>query len=321
MESVGSPVLWGLFAALVVSVLAIDLGVFNRSAKEVSQREALAWTCVWFGLALSFNYFVLVRFGPQRAAEFLQAWIIEQTLSVDNIFVFLVIFKYFAVPRNLQHRVLFWGILGAVFARGLFIFVGAALIERFHGVMYVFGAILLYTSWKLLFQGESEEMKMERNLMLRLFRRFVPTLPDYRGAAFLVKEGGKTWATPLLCVLVVVEATDVVFAVDSIPAVFGITTDVFIVYTSNIFAILGLRSLTFLIAGALDRFHYLKYGLALVLAFIGTKILIASIYKVPSTASLIVVVAILAGAVLSSLLRPQPARPNPEPSLEREDPN
>lgn len=312
MESVGSPALWAAFAVLVVSVLAIDLGLFNRKAKEITQREALAWTSVWFGLALSFNAFVYYKFGSQKAAEFLQAWLVEQTLSVDNIFVFLVIFKYFAVPQSLRHRVLFWGILGAVFARGVFIFLGAALIESFHGIMYVFGAILLYTSWKLLFQGDSEEMKMERNLMLRLFKRFIPTLPDYRGASFVVRENGKLWATPLLCVLVVVEATDVVFAVDSIPAVFGITTDVFIVYTSNIFAILGLRSLTFLIAGALERFHYLKYGLALVLAFIGVKILIAGFYKVPSTASLLVVVGILGGAVLSSALIPKPeARPEP----------
>lgn len=316
MDTVGSPLLWGLFAAIVVSVLALDLGLFNRKAKEVSQREALAWTSVWFGLALAFNVFVYFQFGLTKAADFFQAWVIEETLSVDNIFVFLVIFRFFSVPRELQHRVLFWGILGAVVTRGLFIFIGAALINRFHSVMYVFGAILLFTSWKLLFQDEDEEIKLERNIVLRLFRRFVPSVPDYRGAAFVVRENGRLLATPLLCVLAVVEATDVVFAVDSIPAVFGVTTDVFIVYTSNIFAVLGLRSLTFLIAGALERFHYLKVGLALVLAFIGVKIMIASWVKVPSLVSLAVVVSMLAGAILASAFFPRT-----EPKAENQDDN
>ena len=308
MNSVGSPVFWALFAVMVVSVLAIDLGLFNRKAKEISTREAAVWTVVWIGLALAFNVVVYFQFGMIKAAEFLQAWIIEQTLSVDNIFVFLIIFSYFKLDRRLQHRVLFWGIMGAVIARGIFIFLGAVVLQRFQWVMYIFGAILLYTAVKLLTQKGDDGVDMERNLMLRLFRRFVPCVPDYRGAKFLVRENGRWMATPLLCVLVVVEATDVVVAVDSIPAVFGITTDVFIVYTSNIFAILGLRSLSFLVAGALERFHYLKMGLAVVLGFIGVKILAHQWIHIPSTHSLVLVVLILLAAALASLFFPPPAK-------------
>ena len=304
MQSVGSPLWWALFSALIAVVLAIDLGLFNRKARELNTREAAAWTAVWMALALGFNAFVYAEFGKIKAAEFFQAWIVEQTLSVDNIFVFLVIFAFFAVPSAYQHRLLFWGILGAIFARGGFIFVGSALVARFQWVMYIFGAILLYTSFKLLRQGDDEQVNLENNLFLRAFRRVVPTVPDYRGAAFVVREGGKIMATPLLCVLVVLVPTDLVFAVDSIPAVFGVTNDVFIIYTSNIFAVMGLRSMAFVVAGALQRMHYLKYGLALILGFIGLKILIAELYHVPSTWSLGVVLVSLTGAGLASVAFP-----------------
>lgn len=304
MHSVGSPLWWALFSALIAMVLAVDLGLFNRKARELSTREAAAWTAVWMALALGFNVFVYAEFGPIKAAEFFQAWIVEQTLSVDNIFVFLVIFAFFAVPSAYQHRLLFWGILGAIFARGGFIFLGSALVARFQWVMYIFGAILIYTSIKLLRQGDDEEINLENNLFLRAFRRVVPTVPDYRGAAFVVREGGRLMATPLLAVLVVLVPTDLVFAVDSIPAVFGVTDDVFIIYTSNIFAVMGLRSMAFVVAGALQRMHYLKYGLALILGFIGAKILIAELYHVPSTWSLVVVVLSLLGAGLASVLFP-----------------
>jgi len=313
MVSTGSSYLWGLFALIVVSVLAIDLGLFNRRAREMTHREALVWTLVWFGLALGFDAFVFVEFGAAKAADFFQAWVIEETLSVDNIFVFLVILRYFKVPRSLHHRVLFWGIIGAIVARGAFIFAGSALVERFHSVMYLFGAILLFTSWKLLFQDEEEEVKLDRNLIVRFYQRFVPMIYDYRGTALVVREDRRLLATPLMCVLTIIPATDIVFAVDSIPAVFGVTTDVFIVYTSNIFAVMGLRSLTFLLSGAMDRFHYLKNGLALILAFIGTRIMIASWYTIPSTISLGVVVLTLAVTAVASLAFPKQVAPQPSP--------
>lgn len=306
MESVGSPALWGAFIIIVGSVLAMDLGLFNRKAREMTQGQALAWTCAWFALSMAFNAFVYWKFGATRAAEFFQAYVVEETLSVDNVFVFLVILRFFNVPAFLKHRVLFWGILGAIVARGVFIFVGAAVISHFHSIMYLFGAVLLFTAWKLLFQDEEEQVNMEKNIVVRLFQRFVPMVTDYRGTAMTVVENGRRYATPLLCVMTVLPATDIVFAVDSIPAVFGVTRDVFIVYTSNICAVMGLRSLTFLVEGVLDRFHYVKYGLALVLAFIGTKILIASLYEIPAMSSLGVVALLLAGSATLSLVFPKP---------------
>ncbi len=301
MHSVGSPLVWTVFGAIVVVMLALDLGVFHRKAHVIGTREAAAWSAVWIGVALCFALFVYLRFGPAMAGDFVTAWLIEKALSVDNIFVFLVIFSYFSVPPNLQHRVLFWGILGALITRGLFIVVGAALLAAFHWVMYVFGAFLVLTGFKLLVQKD-EEIHPERNPVLRLFRRFVPAVSEYEGKQFLVKRDGRTYATPLLLVLVVVEATDVVFAVDSIPAVFAISKDVFIVYTSNIFAILGLRALCFLIASLVRRLRYLKAGLALILAFVGIKMLIADVYKIPTGISLAVVAALLIGAAAASFL-------------------
>jgi tellurite resistance protein TerC len=306
LESIGTPVMWIGFTAFVLAMLALDLGVFHRKEHVVRPREALVWTLVWIGLALAFNAGVYFWFGSERGLEFLTGYLIEKALSVDNLFVFLVLFSYFAVPAQLQHRVLFWGILGALVMRAGFILAGAALIQRFHWVIYVFGAFLVLTGFKLLTRREGE-VHPERNPVLRFFRRIVPAVSDYRGPRFAVKEAGRWYATPLLMVLVAVEATDIVFAVDSIPAIFGITTDPFIVYTSNIFAILGLRALYFLLAGMLGRFRYLDVGLGLVLAFVGAKMLLSGVYKVPIVASLVVVAALLGGSILLSLLRPPDA--------------
>jgi len=311
VDSIGSPALWVGFTVFVLAMLALDLGVFHRKAHGVRFREALAWSTVWVGLALAFNLLVYHWFGAQRGLEFLTGYLIEKVLSVDNIFVFVVIFSFFAVPAAYQHRVLFWGILGALVMRAAFILAGAALLQRFHWIVYAFGGFLVITGVKLLLH-RGDEIHPERNPVYRLFRRLVPAVSDYRGARFTVVENGKRYATPLLAVLVVVEATDVVFAVDSIPAIFAVTTDPFIVYTSNIFAILGLRALYFLLAGVMDKFHYLKVGLALVLCFVGVKMLLVDFYKIPIAASLAAVATLLAGSVAASLLRPRP-EPLPRP--------
>ncbi len=307
LEGIGTPWLWFGFTAFILVMLVLDLGVFHRKAHEVRVREALTWTAVWVSLALTFNLGVYFWFGSERALEFLTGYVIEKALSVDNIFVFIVVFSVFAVPAKLQHRVLFWGILGALIMRAIFIVLGAALLERFHWVIYIFGAFLVFTGIKLLVQ-RGGEVQPERNPIFRLFKRLVPSVDDYRDGQFTVVEGGKRYATPLLLVLVAIEATDLVFAVDSIPAIFAITTDPFIVYTSNIFAILGLRALYFALAGIMEKFHYLKVGLSLVLVFVGAKMLLAGIYKIPILASLAVIVALLAGSIVASLLRP-PTQP------------
>jgi tellurite resistance protein TerC len=312
LESVGTPALWLGFALFVVVMLVIDLGVFHRKAHEVRVREALIWTGVWVALALLFNVGVYLWFGSERALEFLTGYLIEKALSVDNLFVFLIVFSYFSVPAQLQHRVLLWGILGAMVMRAIFILAGAALLQRFHWVIYLFGGFLIFTGIKLLVQRDAE-VHPEKNPVLRLFRRVVPAVNDYRDNHFFVREGGKWFATPLLMVLVVVEGTDIVFAVDSIPAIFAVTEDPFIVFTSNIFAILGLRALYFALAAMMDRFHYLKVGLGLVLTFVGVKMVIVDFYKIPIVASLVVVVALLAGSVIASLLRPRTAPPLPRP--------
>ncbi len=305
--SVGTPLLWGAFTLFVLGLLALDLGVFHRKAHAVGPREALGWSIFWIALALLFNAGVLWGFGAQRGLEFLTGYLIEKALSVDNIFVFLVIFSYFSVPAAYQHRVLFWGILGAIVFRVFFILAGAALLAAFHWVIYVFGGLLILTAVRIA-RARDEEVHPERNPLLRLVRRYVPVAPTYQGARFFVRAGGRLMATPLLLVLIVVEATDIVFAIDSIPAIFAVTADPFIVYTSNIFAILGLRALFFLLGGALNRFHYLKVGLGLVLAFVGTKMLLSDLYKIPIGLSLAVVAALIGGAIVASLLRP-PGRP------------
>ena len=302
ITTIATPWMWAAFTGLVLTMLALDLGVFHRTAHEVGMREAAIWSVVWVALALAFNGWLTTSFGAQRGMEFLTGYLIEKALAVDNIFVFLIIFASFKVPAAYQHRVLFWGILGALVMRALFIFAGAALLMRFHWVIYVFGAFLLLTGLKLLWQRDSEPHP-ERNPLFRLFTRLVPSVPEYHGSRFTVRQHGKWFATPLLLVLVLIEFTDLVFAVDSIPAIFAVTRDPFIVYTSNIFAILGLRAMFFLLAGVMDRFAYLKVGLSFVLMFVGTKMVLMDVYKIPIGVSLATIAAILAASVLFSLLR------------------
>ncbi len=299
-----SPWVWAGFSAFVLGVLALDLGVFHRNAHVVSFREALNWSLVCIGLAGLFNAGIYHWYGAEKALEFTTGYLIEMALSVDNLFVFLVLFSYFAVPPALQHRVLFWGVLGALVMRAIFIALGSALLQEFHWVIYLFGGLLVATGIRLLLHQDTE-LHPERNPLYRLFKRYVPAVPDYRGSSFLVREGGRWLATPLLLVLVLVEGTDLVFAIDSIPAIFAVTSDPFIVYTSNIFAILGLRSLFFVLSGVVEKFHHLKTGLALVLAFVGSKMLLVDVYKIPIGVSLGVVVALIGGAVVLSLLRPK----------------
>ena len=302
LTTIATPWMWAAFTGLVLSMLALDLGVFHRTAHEVGMREAAIWSVVWVALALTFNGWLTASFGPERGMEFLTGYLIEKALAVDNIFVFLIIFASFKVPAAYQHRVLFWGILGALIMRALFIFAGAALLVRFHWVIYVFGAFLLLTGAKLLWQRDSEPHP-EDNPLFRLFTRLVPSVPDFHGSRFTVRQHGTWFATPLLLVLVLIEVTDLIFAVDSIPAIFAVTRDPFIVYTSNIFAILGLRAMFFLLAGVMDRFAYLKVGLSFVLMFVGTKMVLMDVYKIPIGVSLAAIAAILAAAVVISLLR------------------
>jgi tellurite resistance protein TerC len=312
--------LWVGFIAFVLGMLALDLGVFHRRAHEVSIREATIWSVVWIGLALVFNV-LLYLFWPQIAPNsqysaseaslaFLTGYLIEKSLSVDNIFVFVLIFSYFAVPAKYQHRVLFWGIIGALLMRGAMIGAGAALIKEFHWIIWLFGGFLIFTGIRMAFH-KNEEIHPENNPLIRFFRRIMPVTDGYVGQKFFVRQAGKLMATPLFLVLLMVESTDLIFAVDSIPAIFAVTQDPFIVFTSNVFAILGLRSLYFLLAGVVDKFYYLKLGLSVVLTFVGVKMLLpdASLwltgvsYKIPTAWSLAVVGSILAVAVLASWLR------------------
>jgi tellurite resistance protein TerC len=308
--SIGSPLFLGLFLAVIGTLLVLDLGLFNRKAHEVKTREAALWSVFCISLSLAFNGWIYWQFGRQPALEFLTGYLIEYALSVDNIFVFILIFNYFAVPKQFQHRVLFWGILGALILRAVFIMLGAALLTAFHWAIFVFGGFLVYAGLKIVTQADVE-IHPERNPVVGFFRRMMPMTPDWHGQKFLVRHGGKLFATPLLLVLVMVEATDVVFAVDSIPAIFAVTRDPFIVFTSNIFAILGLRALYFLLASVLHKFHYLKFGIGLVLVFVGAKMLVSDFYDVPIGVSLGVIVALLGGSIALSWLLPQPAPESP----------
>jgi len=300
LATVGTPLLWAGFVGFVLAMLALDLCVFHRKAHAVSVREAAIWSFVWVSLALAFNGLVAHWFGRERGLEFLTGYLIEKALAVDNIFVFYAIFAYFAVPAAYQHRVLFWGVLGALAMRAIFIFAGAALISQFHWVLYGFGALLLLTGVKLFWVAD-EGVHPEKNAVYRLFRRFVPCTTEYHGSRFTVVENGARLATPLLLVLVLIEWTDLVFAMDSIPAIFAVTSDPFIVFTSNIFAILGLRSMFFLLAGVIGKFHLLKPALATVLCFVGAKMLLADVYEISIAVSLSVVATLLAGVVIGSL--------------------
>jgi tellurite resistance protein TerC len=305
--------LWVGFNLFVVALLALDLGVFHRKAHAVSTREAIIWSVVWISLALLFNgaiYLFWQQLMPNSPAsngeaglEFLTGYLIEKALSVDNIFVFVLIFSFFRVPPAYQHRVLFWGILGALLMRGTMILAGAALIKQFHWIIYVFGAFLIFTGIRMAFH-KNEELHPEDNPLVKLVKRFMAVTKHYQGDKFFVREAGRLMATPLLIVLLVIESTDLIFAVDSIPAIFAITEDPFIVYTSNVFAILGLRSLYFLLAGVIDKFHYLKLGLSVVLVFVGVKMLLTdTAFKIPIGASLGIIALILTAAIGASLLR------------------
>ncbi len=302
-NSIGTPLFWTSFIAIVLFLLSIDLGVFQRHAHTVSVREASCWSIVWVFLSICFGTYVYLTYGRQYGLEFFAGYLIEYSLSVDNIFVFILIFSYFAVPPKLHHRVLFWGILGALMMRAAFIVAGAALISAFHWVIYIFGAFLVFTGAKILRQGDTE-VKPEQNPIVKLFRRAVPMVSGYESERFFVRNNKKNFATPLALVLVTVEVTDLVFATDSIPAIFGVTRDPFIVYTSNVCAILGLRSMYFLLAAVVRRFAYLGFGLGIVLMFIGFKMLLSGVYQIPIGLSLSIVAAILAGAIVSSILWP-----------------
>ena len=306
METVGSPALWIGFIVLVLGLLALDLGVFHRKAHAVSLKEAGIWSVVWVGLAALFAAAVYGWFGPERAVEFATGYLIEKALAVDNIFVFVVIFATFGVAAAYQHRVLFWGIVGALIMRGAFILAGGAFLQRFHWAMYLFGGLLVATGVKL-FVDRNKQPHPERNPVVRGFRKILPVTTEAHGPRFSIVKDGRRHATPMFIALVTVEVTDVVFAVDSIPAIFAVTTDPFIVFTSNIFAILGMRSLYFLLAGAVTKFRYLTVGLSLVLVFVGVKMILADAYEIPVVASLGVIAAILAAAFIASVLRSRAA--------------
>ena len=310
---------WVAFNALVLGLLALDLFVFHRKAHAVNLKEAAGWTGFWIALALVFNAGVYWFAGPETALEFLTGYLIEKALSVDNIFVFVMVFAYFGIPAKYQHRVLFWGILGALLMRGAMIGAGAYLIHQFHWIIYVFGAFLVFTGIRMAFH-QDRDIEPEANPVIRLVRRFVPITKSYRGQKFFVREpvesvehdrgdsarrATRLMATPLFVVLVFIETTDLLFAVDSIPAIFAITEDPFIVYTSNVFAILGLRALYFLLAGVMDRFHFLQVGLSAVLVFVGAKMLLADVVPIPIGVSLGVVILVLAVSVGASLLWPK----------------
>jgi len=295
---------WLGFVGFVLAMLSLDLGVFHRTPHEVRPKEAAIWTGVWVALAMLFAVGLFLIYGHRVGLTFLTGYVIEESLSVDNIFVIVLIFDYFRVPRVCQHRVLFYGILGALVMRGLFIGLGAVLIARFHWILYIFGAMLVITGVRMAFRGD-EEFNGEENAVVRLVRRFMPISQDYHGKHFFTVEAGQRVATPLLLVLVLVEFTDLIFAIDSIPAIFGVTQDPFIVFTSNIFAILGLRSLYFLLAAVVDRFYLLKYGLALILTFVGVKMLTERFFEIDIVLSLVIILSILAAAIVASMIWPR----------------
>ena len=297
--------LWVGFNVFVLAMLALDLGVFHRKAHVVFLKESFTWTIVWIGLSLVFNVAVWHYAGSQKALEFFTGYLIEKSLSVDNIFVFALLFSYFTVPPLYQHKVLFWGVFGALIMRAIIIVLGTALIAKFAWIIYVFGGFLIITGIKMILKRE-EKIHPERNPVVKWFKRLMPVTPDYRGDRFFVRENGVRMATPLFVVLLLVEFSDLIFAVDSIPAIFAVTNDPFIVYTSNVFAILGLRSLYFALAGVMDKFHYLKIGLGMVLTFVGVKMILAhTTWKIDTLVSLGIIALILAASVALSLMRPK----------------
>ncbi len=310
-HTIGTPLVSAVFVAAVVVLLLVDLGVFHRHAHVVRLKEAAIWSVVWVTLSLLFGAWVYHRYGPVPGLEFLAGYLIEKALSVDNIFVFITIFSFFKVPSHLHHRVLFWGILGALIMRAILILFGAALIGRFEWILYAFGLFLIYTGFRMLREGEVE-VEPGKNPVVRRFQKVVPMVADYGSGRFFIRQAGKLLATPLALVLVTLETTDLMFATDSIPAIFGVTTDPFIVYTSNVCAILGLRAMYFLLAAVVDKFVYLGKGISIVLMFIGVKMMLMDLYKISIVHSLVVVAVVLAASVAISLLLP-PRKP-PETS-------
>jgi tellurite resistance protein TerC len=296
--------LWIGFNVFVLAMLACDLGVFHRKAHTVSIKEAAIWSVVWITLAMIFNAGVYFFGGPEPALQFFTGYLLEKSLSVDNIFVFVLLFTSFGVPAAYQHRVLVWGVLGAFIMRGILIGLGVVLLETFHWIIYLFGAFLIFTGLRMAFHKETE-LHPEQNPLLRLVRRVIPVTNDYERDRFIVRRAGQVLVTPLLLVLLVVETTDLIFAVDSIPAIFAVTQNPFIVYTSNVFAILGLRSLYFVFANVMGKFYYLKLGLAVVLSYVGVKMVLVDIYHIPTVLSLAVITVVLAAAVVASIVRAQ----------------
>ncbi|MBX7226188.1 MAG: TerC family protein [Chitinophagales bacterium] len=293
---------WVVFNTFVLVMLALDLGVFHKKSHVVSVREALIWSGVWISLALLFNLFLHIQYGKTIALEFFTGYLIEKALSVDNIFVFVLIFTFFQIPPIYQHKVLFWGILSALLMRIIFIFAGVALLEKFHWSIYFFGAILIVTGIKMLTQKD-KKMAPEKNPIIKWMRKIMPVTNELHGSNFFIKKDGKRWATPLFMVLIMIEITDLIFAVDSIPAILAVTKNQFIVYTSNVFAILGLRSLYFALAGVIERFKYLSVGLAIILVFVGLKMVLVDVYKIPIHLSLLFIVCTLFISVVVSLYK------------------
>ncbi|MFA6003712.1 MAG: TerC family protein [Elusimicrobiota bacterium] len=299
--------LWLLFGLIVATVLTIDLGILHKKAHAVSLKEAAFWTLAWFTLAMGFAGVLALSSGKERALQFVAGYLLEESLSADNMFVFLIIFRYFAIPSAYQARVLHWGILGAIIMRFIFIFAGVALINAFHWMIYVFGALLIYTGAKMLLSRE-ESVHPDDNLALKLLKRVMPLSAEHHGQNFFIRQGGILHATPLFATLLVVEFSDLIFAVDSIPAVIAITTDTLVVYTSNVFAIMGLRALFFLLANMVDMFRYLKVGISAILLFVGAKMLGGIFFHVPTSVSLCVIAGILAASIAASLLIKPPAK-------------
>lgn len=295
---------WVGFLAFVIFLLAIDLGVFHRNSHEVKIKEALIWSAIWITLAFIFNYGVFIFMGKEKALEFLTGYLIEKSLSVDNLFVFIMLFTFFNVSPKYQHKVLFWGVLGALIMRAIFIFAGVALISKFNWIIYIFGAFLVFTGIKMLFHKD-EKIEPDKNPLVKLFKKIFPVSENMHGSKFFVRINAKTFATPLFVVLLVVEFTDLIFAVDSIPAILAISSDTFIIFTSNVFAILGLRALYFALAGITKYFYYLKYGLSAILVFVGVKMVIVGFYKIPIVYSLLTILGILVISVILSVIIPQ----------------
>lgn len=292
---------WTGFLLFVVAMLAIDLGLFHKKSHEVKIKEALIWSAVWISLALIFNFLIYLYLGKIKALEFLTGYLIEKSLSVDNLFVFIMVFSFFNIESKYQHKILFWGILGALILRAIFIFAGVALINNFHWIIYLFGAFLIYTGFKMLKQKE-EKFDPSKNILVRIFKFFMPVTPQIKGNKFFVRINKKLYATPLFLVLLIIEFTDLIFAVDSIPAILAISNDPFIIFTSNVFAILGLRALYFALAGITKYFRFLKYGLSAILIFVGIKMCISGFFKFPVLISLLVILGILTISVLSSVI-------------------